>query len=234
MKLVVLTVCVNYTDMLEISYYKNKNEIENWFIITSNSDIETQNFCIKNNINFFTTDAFYKKNSVFNKAAALNSFFNNVDISEFEWILLLDADILLNNSISNFSKKLDENKLEDIIYNKDVLNNTSLSSIFFSCPRLIFDTPEQYKSNKGFLEPIYFIGYFQLFKKDRIINHLKYQIFVEFPTAANYDDTFRNMYWPDRKYAAISNIVYHLGPSAKNWSGRVTDRWNLLELKDNI
>jgi len=235
MRLITITVCVNYTDLLSISFYKNKHEIKNLHVITSSSDIETQNFCTENNINVFITDQFYKNGSPFNKAAALNSFFNNTDISNYDWILLLDADIILNNAINIFSEKLNQNSLNDIIYNKHVLINNSLEDLFFSCPRMICETAEQYILKNGFIEPIDFIGYFQLFKKYRIEGVLNNQIFVEFPTACNYDDAFRNMYWPDRKYAAINNLVYHLGPRATNWSGRVSDSWSLSEsLKEEI
>jgi len=234
MKLLTITVCVDYADILEICIKENLQFLnpKDWFIISSNKDKDTQKLCEKYNLSCSTTDyfntnyngfncsrVFYENNCQFNKAAALNELFRKLQKQKlfennFDWILLLDADIILNDSLKFMS-----HESNNILYDQ---------SCFYSCARKIFNTPDDLLKDNGHIEKIDFIGYFQLFHKDKIIHDLinEKTIFPEFPTACRYDDAFRDKYWPNRrKYIQIPGLVYHLGPIATNWSGRISPQW---------
>lgn len=222
--LIAITVCVNYSDMLELAIKKNLNDLENWHIITSHKDNNTKNLCKKYNINYYITDSFYKKNCSFNKAAALNEFLYNLyhhqTLNNFEWILLLDADIILNNSIQVFTEYI------------DTYPNTK--DYLYSCRRKIFKNEIDYLNDIGYVENINFIGYFQLFHYSKIKKDLdtNQQIFFEHNNASKYDDIFRDKYWPSRKQRiALNSVAYHLGPIATNWNGRTSQYWNILNQK---
>jgi hypothetical protein len=115
--LTIISVCVNYLDLLKQAYDANKNYIQNnnYFIITSTTDSDTKQFCQTNNIQYFETDSFYINNSSFNKGAALNNFFNQIKnkniFNNLDWILLLDADIKLNDSLKRFKECLTNNMI---------------------------------------------------------------------------------------------------------------------------
>jgi len=221
MKLLTTTVCVDYADILEICIKENLQFLnpKDWFIISSKKDKDTQKLCEKYNLGCSTTDVFYENNCQFNKAAALNELFCKLQQQKlfennFDWILLLDADIILNDSLKFIS-----HESNNILHDK---------SCFYSCARKIFNTPGDLTKNSGHIEKMVFIGYFQLFHKDNIIHDLinEKTIFPEFPTASEYDHAFRDKYWPDKKQCVqLPGFVYHLGPIATNWSGRISPQW---------
>lgn len=115
MNIKTISVCVNYLDLLSYTWPLNKSEIQHYTIITDSKDIQTQEFCKKNNINLFITDAFYNDNHKFSKSSALNAYFKTLDIYSTEWILLLDSDIVLNNALNTFQHHLKEKTLDSII-----------------------------------------------------------------------------------------------------------------------
>lgn len=214
MNLLTVTTCVEYSDFLSICIPKNISSLKNWHIITTNEDIYTQNLCNQYNLECFITNSFYKNGSLFNKGAALNDFFlymmNTNKIDDFDWILLLDSDIIVNDSIESFNKGL------------------MLSENIYSCRRIIFENQQNFIDNKGILEQaMNFIGYFQLFNKDIIIKDLveKKEIFQESADASTYDENFRDKYWNYGFRNIIDGVVYHLGPTKRNWKGRKTQKW---------
>lgn len=219
MNLLTITVCVDYSDILSICIQKNIKNLKNWHIITSSKDIDTQNLCTKYSLPFFITDLFYKNKSAFNKAAGLNDFVANrivPNIENIDWILLLDSDIIINDSVEHIEK----------LYYSGKLSHQNL----YSCPRLIFDNYTEFQNNGGYLEKrIDFNGYFQLFNIEKIKNQLqsKSAIFREYIDASKYDDWFRDKYWPNyQNRTVINKTVFHLGPIRQNWAGRKTSQWN--------
>ena len=68
MNLTIVTVSVNYSDILKISYYFNKKNLihkYDYHIITSENDTDTIQFCKNNELNCWATNAFYNKKSKF-------------------------------------------------------------------------------------------------------------------------------------------------------------------------
>lgn len=224
MNLITISVCVDYYDLLSITYKKNKkyfNDKNHYHIITSTNDQNTQNFCKLNNITCFITDSFYQNKSCFNKGAAMNAFMRNLNenTKEINWILNLDSDIILNNSLENFMNHMDNNSMYD-------------QSKLYSCKRRIFRTQKDYVNNIYYIEKnCFFIGYFQLFHFSKLKPYFENKksskkIFYEHKNASKYDSKFRDQYWSVRHRKIIDGIVDHLGPTDTNWNGRKTELWN--------
>lgn len=212
-ELLTVTVCVNYSDILESIVRANKRLLYNWWIITSSYDLETIDLCKKYGINYYITNSFYKDSSPFNKAAALNDFFDSASYNNINWILLLDADILLYDI--------------DLTQIKSIHNNDNK---LFGCKRKIFNSKHDLITNNGYIDSHYvsFVGYFHLFHINNIMKDInnKQNIFNEYPTASEYDNDFRDKYWPNREQRILLNgLTYHLGPKELHWEGRKELSW---------
>jgi hypothetical protein len=123
----VIVICVNYSDFLSITYRKNINffERENYHVITTKEDSDTINLCEELKINYTFYNYFYKNSSFFNKSGAINNMQIKLhDKYPDDWILLLDADIILPNNFeemynSNCKDKTALYSLERKDYNTD-------------------------------------------------------------------------------------------------------------------
>jgi hypothetical protein len=119
MNIKTISVAVNYLDLLEYTWNYNKSEINDYTIITDSKDNRTQIFCKENDISCYSTDAFYLNGANFSKSNALNEFFLSIDINSLEWILLLDADIILNKSLERFKYYYNNQNLDSVIIPND-------------------------------------------------------------------------------------------------------------------
>lgn len=235
MKFVIATTCVNYTDMLSITYSFNKhqniNNYYDYYIITSTSDANTIQFCKENELKCFITDSFFIRKSCFNKGAALNHFITDYYQKykdESFWFLQLDADIILDNILDNFITGIRENKLHNYCTNMNA-EDKNYNSYLYSCSRKISDTTEKFLNNDYFQErSVDFIGYFQLFHISKLKDDLNINlpIFFQNSNASKYDVIFRDKYWPRRQDRKILNgSLKHIGPICTNWKGRVSELW---------
>jgi hypothetical protein len=146
-RLDVIIVSVNYNDYLKLSLENNTKIFDNITVVTSEEDIECQEICENYGVNCLICDNILK-DGVINKSIGLNKGIES--IKKPDWILILDADIVVNNRID--IKNLEYNNLytngrwiiEDInLYNEYKSGNKQLSDFRFEI-------------NKG-------IGFFQLF-----------------------------------------------------------------------
>lgn len=206
MKILIISVCVDYLDYLSFCFEKNKKILLNnyYFIITAEKDTSTQEFCRQNGINCYVTNEFYNDYNPFNKARALNSFFKNLPLKEdsYEYILLLDSDCIIYNIT-------DERSLSiiDTFTQLPDKNNECL----YGCGRRIYNTFDDYKNKKYIQEGCFNIGYFQLFHKSNLKN------FSEFRNASVYDCMFANTF---KQKKCLPCDVDHIGPVYMNWDGR--------------
>ena len=106
-KLDVIIVSVNYNDFLLVSLENNERIFENITVVTSSSDFLCQKICRKFGVNCIVTDVMYENGAVFNKGKAINEGIKS--ISDPDYILLLDADILVMEDID--IEALDEKTL---------------------------------------------------------------------------------------------------------------------------
>lgn len=197
-KLDVVIVSVNYNDYLKISLENNTKIFDNITVVTSEDDIECQEICKTYGVNCVICDNILKDGSI-NKSIGLNKGIES--IKNPDWILILDADIVVNNKID--IKNLEYNNLytnsrwiiEDInLYNEYKSGNKQLSDFRF-------------ERDKG-------IGFFQLFN---------------FKFKKRYPDSDWGRYsestWSDitfkRGFNKISSLdleVIHIGKPYQKWN----------------
>lgn len=205
MKILVVSICVNYLDYLSFCFEKNKKILLNnyYFIITAEKDRSTQEFCRQNNINCYITNEFYNNYNTFNKARALNSFFKNLSFKDsYEYILLLDSDCIISNITDPRSPSI-----IDIFDELPDKNNECL----YGCGRRIYNTFDDYINKKYIQEGCFNIGYFQLFHKSKL------KSFPEFRNASIYDCAFADTF---KEKKCLPCDVDHIGPVCVNWDGR--------------
>lgn len=215
MRINAFTCCVNYEDILSLIHTHNRPLFNSFTVITSTTDIATQEVCKKNGIDFLTSDSYLKNNSKFNKAAMLNELLDyvcNKYQTPDDWYLSMDCDIIVKTSLDFESITLDENCV-------------------YGSKRIIIEDIKKFKDTQDFSNgyfqfkrwsyPFAQMGYFQLFKKYRVKFDEKYQ------TASHCDTDFFIDNW-NRQYAIDFNenylVCYHLGCIEKNWAGRITEK----------
>ena len=125
MKITAITIAVNYSDFLCWSITENKTLFDNWIIVTSTTDTKTKELCDNNNLMCLQTDVFYEK-GIFNKYAGINFALDYLGKDYNDWILFLDADIVLHPLTKYILEKLPLN--EKKIYGVDRVNCIGLES----------------------------------------------------------------------------------------------------------
>jgi hypothetical protein len=241
LKIKTVICAINYCDLLKETLSQNVKELFDISIITDLKDQETKNLCREFNIKCYQTDLFYINNSKFNRGIVLNAFFNEFK-NELDWVLLLDADIVVPKDFEKlfFDGKPDINSM-------------------YGCRRYDiqeYSDWEKIKGNKELLKNHRLFrgvgyGYFQLFNfKSNIIKQLSINdnviIYPPFPTVSEGDWVFRN-YWSDWIFDPPLNDdpnqhnienkdrpknpillkqlpfnVIHLGEAGKNGESRIT------------
>ena len=181
-------------------------------VVTAPGDSETIAVASRHGCACMVTEAWHCDGAL-NKAAALDKGFAAVPVGE--WCLALDSDIFPFGKMPTLCE-LDPNTL-------------------FSAPRFSCPTPDDLHAHitgqkqksefspirmwrkRNHPDPAGLQGYFQLWRKRPDDS------FGSFPTAAKYDVAFGKSF---TKRAYLQDLyVLHLGEHRRNWSGRVTPRW---------
>ena len=214
-KIDVIIVSVDYNDFLPITLENNTKIFENITVVTSINDTECQKICERFNVNCVVTERMYENGAVFNKGKAINEGIKS--LLNPNWILLLDADIIVPESFHESFKN----------------NYTNINSLYV-CNRVMFKEYQSYlnwKSGtglKGQVSRLNGIGYFQLFNINS--NCLQRIIYPENSNnAAGSDISFRNRF-TEKVDLEIESI--HLGISYQNWNGRKTPEF--VSTSENI
>ncbi len=207
-KIDVVIVSVNYNDYLAISLRENVKIFNNITIVTSTQDILCQKICEKFSVNCVVTDVMYEDEATFNKGKAINEGIRSIKNPDF--ILLIDADIIVKNPINLDSLK------DDTLYTSSryIVKSYSLLEDYLNSKSSVEDVAT-HESDKG-------IGFFQMFN----INHNsidKNQVYPEFSNDASWDDLLFRDKFPKRE--TVQNTILHLGDSSINWKGRKTSRF---------
>ena len=207
-KLDVIIVSVNYNDYLLVSLSHNIKIFENITVVTSSDDLMCQKICEKFGVNCIITDVMYENGAKFNKGKAINKGIES--IIEPDFILLLDADIIVNDKI----------KLENIIDDNFYISDRWLCKDYNSYKR--FKDGEITIENIGKCENNKGLGFFQLFNiNNNVID--KNKVFPENSNDAAWSDLmFRDKF---TKRQTIENDIIHLGDPYMNWNGRRTSRF---------
>ena len=193
-KITSIIAAVNYDDLLDITLTENKHNFDETIIITDTKDIKTQQLTKKHNVKCFVTDIFYINNNKFNRGMAYNAVLSELK-HELDWVLLMDADVVLEKDFKNLFFNLNPEK-----------------EYFYGCRRYDVQTYEEWikiKENPELLKKYLLYrgigyGYFQLFNFNsnvikNFINNNNYIIYPPYPTVTEGDWKFRN-YWGDYIY----------------------------------
>jgi hypothetical protein len=201
-----VTVCVEYDDFLSITLALNKKHFDDYKVVTIANDMKTQSICRENKINTVITKRLYENGDLFNKGKAINDGLK--EICKSDWILLLDADIILPN---DFRHKIES-------YNLDKEN-------IYGCPYFFVYNLSEINNNSV---PIYSrpYGYFQLFSgQNNIIKNRGEKIYPEeFGTASKSDSVFFR-FWNRKNRSVIDKMVVKHLSGQHNWSGRTSERF---------
>lgn len=229
-----VTVCVNYADILKVTIPFNKPLFDNWVIVTSPEDKETQDVCKYYNISCVVTDKFYEDNATFNKAKGINEGLKR--LVKVDWVVHIDADVILP---ANFRQICKEDQLQkDAIYGidrlnlvgeKDLLkfilhNDNQIKQWTYLNTKTAFDHAFRlHNLNSGYNV----IGFFQLFHSS-FFNKQDDWYPTNHTNAARTDVGFQQQ-WPLNKRLFYPGIIsYHIEtePSEKglNWNGRQSKR----------
>jgi hypothetical protein len=211
MKILIITVCVNYIDYLSFCFEKNKELFKNhyYYIITDSKDVATKNFCQDNNIKYFITDEFYHENKPFNRGRAINTLFNSnsIEYNDYEYILFLDADCIINN----ITDPRGNSPIESFINQPD-----KDEQCLYGCARRVYDTLNHYNNSSFIRINCNFIGFFQLFHK----SNFKY--LDEYKNVSVHDVLFSERFKIKKD---IGLDIDHVGPIYANWDGRQSKPW---------
>ena len=99
MKNEVITICVGdrALEFLSITLPQNIKFFDNYIVVTSGADLDTQNYCKNFPVTIVITDAFYKNKSKFNKGAAYNEAFKLLKYRDE--ITILDCDSYIPDAL---------------------------------------------------------------------------------------------------------------------------------------
>lgn len=210
MDLIAITICVNYSDILQCMIQQNCNFFKKWFIITSPEDTQTIKIIevfrkfkkFQDILEILIYDNFYTGNGPFNKGGALRFAQNHVEEHyENSNILILDADIYLPD---DFLQKMPEIIPHTLYRSAERLDFHSINDFVNNV------NPHPYKWN------IYSPGCFQLYKQD-----IKYK-YCDSQDCSHCDTIFKDLF---ENNGCLEITIKHLGEEGVNWTGR---KWQLV------
>ena len=210
-KIDVIITSVDYNDFLILSLENNTKYFENITVVTSNDDIICQNICKSYGVKCITTDSFYEDDFLFNKGKAINIGIESIVNPEF--ILLLDADIIVTN-------KFDLSNLElDTLYTSDrwICYNHFQYERWRKGETQVNNLPK-YERDNGY-------GFFQLFNFNNSLDVKWYP--SELENSSHPDLKFSSLF---SKKQTIDVDIIHLGDVKKNWNGRKSEKF----ITDNL
>jgi hypothetical protein len=228
-----VTTCVNNADFLAHTAPLNRAWFDRFVIVTAPEDQATQKVCKTWKLECIVTDAFNSHWGDFRKGAGINRGLAKLDIQPHDWLLHLDADIILPGS---FRHSIETAELDPrMIYGCDRIEFKSYQQFqkWFGNPTPLRDnmfidmshvdgatigTRIAFDHHNGYIP----IGFFQLW--NAASGKLKYP---EGHTNAGREDSLFSASWPRRQRAFLPEVVvYHLESEAAdmgvNWKKRTT------------
>jgi len=200
MEIIGITICVNFDDILFHTIDHNAKVLKELYIVTDPKDSATITLLATKNIpnvkllfydNFFTNAKFNKGGAVRFAQKYIHHLYEDVNV------LLLDADVVLHNSlIASLPEKLEA----DVLYGVT--------------GRLDYHTLEDFLARQNGKSCWYggaLVGFFQLYKGND-----KY-LYNDSDSCATCDNEFRDSF---SRRVYINETIAHLGLSQVNWEGR--------------
>jgi hypothetical protein len=228
-----LAVSVGYGDILETTLQRNLDHFDNFVVVTSYEDAETQAVCARHGVTCVQTDHHHDDGAAFNKGLLIN--LGLAHLRHRGWIVHLDADIALPDRVRFM---LGKSRLDtDSIYGADRLEVIGRRQWQRLQSQPNFRRQYRYKylvggaaiplgarlvhNEYGYCP----IGYFQLW-------HSRHgsRRYHDSQGSAEHSDVLFALQWPARKRLLLPGMfVYHLqserAAMGANWRGRTTRRW---------
>ena len=181
-------ICSGFSDFLKYTLPRNKRFFDQIIVVTSKNDYETIKICNLNNVSYVVEETF-DVNGNFSEIKSRNLGFKNLST---DWILSLDADIIINNDI------------------KSLLKNLNIEYLY-GCYRKIYDNYNDWKLKKGKIRKFVGHGYFQLFNTNSATykSGIRYEESNKDWRKTKADTIFRNRW---SKVHKLPIVVDHLGP----------------------
>jgi hypothetical protein len=228
-KIEAVIVCKDYSDFLAHTLPENLQHLDRVVVVTHPDDKKTRSLCNKFGVDCLDTTIFHEDGDKFNKGRAINLGLSH--LRHEDWLLHIDADILLPHRFRSMLKKAKLNPLE--LYGADRLNcknydhwsdhkHKTVPQFQWRClviPQREFELGSRLIHNEYGYCPI---GYFQLWHSS--LNR-KYPIING---SAEHGDVLFAVQWERRLRVLLPEFfVYHLeseseAPMGVNWNGRKT------------
>lgn len=227
-------VAVNYADFLEETLAWNKQYFDHITVVTSFDDKETHRVCRLNNIDPVKTNEFWEDGAAFNKAAGINLGLAHARYND--WILHLDADVLLPHDFRNLLWQYPLK--QDCIYGADRINIVGRKAY----EKLIASKEFRHQYLEKFLNVVppqsdraarlvhkemgwLPLGYYQLFNGKYLGDHQLRYPDQNHTRSAERSDVLFSLQWKRENRILLPNVtVFHLESEARpqgvNWFGR--------------
>lgn len=201
-----ITVCVDYWDILALTLPHNLPLFQSVLVVTSMRDSRTLEIAQAAGADVFQTNAFFEREAAFNRFKALELGLDYM--GRCGWICIAGADIAFPRVGHPWTKK------EGNLYRP-------LRHIHPQIPKSI---PEERKWRQ--FKPPYpkdeSAGYAQIFHADDPVLRTGSRWFETTWSLAGGGDTFFERRWPVSKQVRPPLEVLHIGEIGQNWAGRVT------------
>jgi len=233
MKIVAFTCCVNYADMLKLTYPHNKKIFDDIIIVTAPDDIKTIAYCERNQIAHIESVSYMQNGSTFNRAAMLNKAINYCFKAYPDcWYASIDVDVIFDVVDNRDLNKwwIADWCSTDTRKNEHFGDPTINKTMIYGCPRKMIVEPcdTSIEALRAMDAPWFnypynlcaYLGYFQMFYKKTARNDESYK------TVNNSDTAFLDNNFGINNARTFTNLVaYHLGQEGVNWNGRVSKEW---------
>jgi hypothetical protein len=203
-----ITVCVDYSDLLDMSLARNKQHFKSLTVVTHPRDEKTIKVAVRHEADVFQTEVFYDRGADFNKFAAMEKGLDH--LGRTGWLAILDADILLPPLIPDWQPS------EGCLY---VPHRRMFPTVPICSDQIPdFNLWGKYRYPMANEE---FAGYCQIFHADDPMLGPAPWHETDCTWAGGPDSGFHQK-WPVQRKVRPPFEVLHLGPSFQNWAGRVT------------
>lgn len=194
--------------MLKFTHPYNEVVYDTLTVATTPDDVETQSFCVDNEIDFAVTDSFNKGGAKFNKGGGIRAALSR--LRSPQWILHLDSDIVMYDKETRKMLEIECNDIEN----------------FYGSQRIIVDNYDQFcKLKDGLVSASNLLkynavghGYFQLWHHNSSVVKMGYEYPDSYGTGES-DWQWRNLYGDLKnndtettgRLKKLSFDVWHLG-----------------------
>jgi len=212
-----ITVCIDYADFLAWSMPLNKQHFDNWIVVTEPRDNHTKEVCRYYNVNFLETYSAELHKGEFHKGVCVTEGIEK--LSKADWLLLIDADTILQPNFRRVIETLNLNNELDksCLYTIDRVRFDSIEEWLKFYTRPSFNLGNRPRDGRFCLPNFIPTGFFQMWNVETGI----IQYIHQWCTVGGEDIRFAYL-WPRNKRIFIPETTcYHIASDRQNnWLGR--------------